>query len=431
MSSHQFSAQPANQALLPEGKPRTWVQMSFVAPAATGQTRQPLDLALVLDCSGSMGRGPGSKMAHAIEACKFVLGQLQGSDRATVILYGSTVEIMHELSHDHQTAIAKVERAGFLGYTALADGLYSAFEELGAYARERARHVFLLSDGQANVGDTDPTIIADRVRTACTSGIKVSTFGLGADYNENLMEQVATAGAGGYHFLETPDSAPQAFEAELAELFATSARDVRITLKPHNKASVLRLLGLDATKSPIEIGSVPAEAERTVLAEIEIDAKRSQKYTLLEAELSYRDLASDRIITEEQSVVVRLSKDEKLVKAGIDTTVLARVAELQAAEAQQQAAAMADVGNFREARRVLQNSSADLLAVSMQAPAAMSHMLRHKSQELEADINLVRDSASYDKIAAKRIKTRSYLTRSSRGETRNQQQDNPNRTPQP
>jgi Ca-activated chloride channel family protein len=291
--------------------------------------------------------------------------------------------------------------------------------------------VFLLSDGKANIGDTDPTVIAGKVRDACASGIKVSTFGLGADYNEELMEQIAVAGQGGYHFLETPDSAPNAFEAELAELFATSARDVRITLQPHAKGRITRLLGLDATESPIEVGNVPAEATRTVLAEVEIDAKRSQEYALLTAELSYRDPTSDRTISGAQQVMVRLTKDEQLIEDGIDTSVLARVAELQAAEAQQQAAALADAGNFAGAGAVLRDSSVHLAALSSQAPAEVGNMLRYKAEELTADLELVAGSASYDKIAAKRIKARSYLTRSSRTGQHNQHNDNSNHTPQP
>jgi secreted protein with Ig-like and vWFA domain len=73
---------------------------------------------------------------------------------------------------------------------------------------EAITRVLLLSDGLANRGVTDPWEVAGLVREARKRGVRISTLGLGLEYNEDLMQAIAESGGGHYHFVEHPNQHP-------------------------------------------------------------------------------------------------------------------------------------------------------------------------------------------------------------------------------
>jgi Ca-activated chloride channel family protein len=89
--------------------------------------------------------------------------------------------------------------------------------------------VLILTDGLANSGETRPDEIATRVHAALQRGVSTSTFGLGRQYNEDLLESMARSGDGNYYYIENPNQLPQIFASELQGLSATQC--TRVTLK--------------------------------------------------------------------------------------------------------------------------------------------------------------------------------------------------------
>lgn len=356
-----------------------------------------------------------SKLEHAKQAAIHVLEQLGPDDRCAVIVYDSTVDTIHRLSANHDAAVEKVDRVTSGGSTALAPALDRALELLERRAGEegRSRHVFLLSDGQANVGERRPEVIADRAAKAAAKGVRVATFGLGSDYNEELMEAVAIAGGGGYYFLETGDDAPDAFGKELELAFQVSVRDVELDVKPATGVEITRILGLDANEFPVQVGDIPARATRTVMVELELATGKTGERPLVAASVRFKRGKQRRWLSEQAEAVVRVTTSAKLVQEGVSPRVLGKVAELEAAIAQAQAARFADQGDYASAQNVLSSSYAALNATVSAAPQLAS-MLRSKTGELERDIAAVSDASSYGSMESKRMKFASYTTRSSR-----------------
>ena len=60
------------------------------------------------------------------------------------------------------------------------------------------KRIVLLTDGQANVGETNPTVIANHVEKARAQGLSTSTYGVGSQFNEMLLERMARAGGGNF-----------------------------------------------------------------------------------------------------------------------------------------------------------------------------------------------------------------------------------------
>jgi Ca-activated chloride channel family protein len=91
--------------------------------------------------------------------------------------------------------------------------------------------VILLSDGNANVGEiTDTTAIAALCAQAAERGVTTSTYGLGRDFNEDLMVEMAKRGGGNHYYGDTAADLFEPFAEEFDFISALCARHVRLSL---------------------------------------------------------------------------------------------------------------------------------------------------------------------------------------------------------
>ncbi|HET7036099.1 MAG TPA: VWA domain-containing protein, partial [Thermomicrobiaceae bacterium] len=162
----------------------------------------PLALALVIDRSGSM---TGQKLATAKEAARAVVAQLRATDLVAVVVFDHEVEMLQPAAPVSAAVRERLERAlaglAARGNTALHQGWLTGCHAIaGEGARPEARpetlaRCLLLTDGLANVGQTDPEQIATEaagIREHAHVG--TSTFGVGEDYDELLLGPLAVGG---------------------------------------------------------------------------------------------------------------------------------------------------------------------------------------------------------------------------------------------
>ena len=205
--------------------------------------RPPINLGLVLDHSGSMSTG--KKMAHAREAAVFAVQQLQPTDRVSVTIFDDTVEtiVPNTPATDRAGIIRLLQGVQPGGSTALHAGWAEGGDQVGRHRiAEGLNRVILLSDGLANVGLTDPNAIAAEVKAMSRKQVGTTTMGVGSDYNEDLMEAMATSGDGNYYYIEDPRQLPDIFQTELQGLMATSGQKVSLGLEPQNGVTVSDVL---------------------------------------------------------------------------------------------------------------------------------------------------------------------------------------------
>jgi len=212
--------------------------------------RRPLNLALVLDRSGSMAGG--KKMPFAREAAAFAVKQLLPTDRVSVTLFDEVVEtiVPNGPAADKPGLVRRIERIQPRGST----DLHGGWAEGGRQAESGlvlggVNRVLLLSDGQANVGVVDPNTIAAEARGLAARGVGTTTLGVGDDYNEDLMEGMARAGDGRYYYIESPAQLVDIFQTELQGLMDTLGQKVSLGLEPKNGAAVTDVLN-DLEKAP-------------------------------------------------------------------------------------------------------------------------------------------------------------------------------------
>jgi Ca-activated chloride channel homolog len=101
--------------------------------------------------------------------------------------------------------------------------------------------VLLISDGLANVGLTDSALIRIKVQKfKDDEGISLSTFGVGLDYNETLMTDMAETGAGNYYFIDAADKLSQIFNKELHGLMNIAAQNAELRIKLPQGVKILK-----------------------------------------------------------------------------------------------------------------------------------------------------------------------------------------------
>jgi Ca-activated chloride channel homolog len=249
------------------------------ANAAPKPDRLPINLALVLDRSGSM---QGAKIHYARQALSHALDLLTPLDWATVVTFDDQIEVMappQPMKPHHRSGLqARLQHVYPRNSTNLCGGwLEGATQATTAYLERGINRVLLFTDGLANVGETHPEVLIKHARNLRQRGLSTSTFGVGLDYNHDLLEQIATQGGGQYHYIETPQQIPEMFARELDELLTMAASRMEIIVKTPAQAEMKLLGGLSHTATPgrlsIPLGDLCAGRTVEYFIELQTPAK--------------------------------------------------------------------------------------------------------------------------------------------------------------
>jgi Ca-activated chloride channel family protein len=224
----------------PDGSPR--YELFLVAHAAH-EPRPALDLAVVIDTSGSMA-GPGLERTKSGLAA--LARALSPGDTLSVTAYGESSDVLLDTTTVdagldatlEELVLPRLEPSGGSNLSAALAAGYDTLASVGA-AAGRVRRVVLFSDGGANVGVTEAELIAAQAEQGDLAGIYLTGVGVGPGpgYDDGLMNLVTDAGRGAYVYLDSVESA-SALELRFDELMVASLRDVRFELWLPNDLTV-------------------------------------------------------------------------------------------------------------------------------------------------------------------------------------------------
>ncbi|MEW6281012.1 MAG: ADP-ribosylglycohydrolase family protein [Candidatus Eremiobacterota bacterium] len=239
--------------------------------------RPELNLALVLDRSGSM---TGPKLELTRQAAGLAVRSLGPEDRVSVVLFDDRVETLVPSTPvtDKNRILHLLSRVNAGGSTALHSGWRAGGQQAEqACEPRRLNRVVLLTDGQANVGETNPDTICHDVHELARRGIQTSTLGFGTDYNENLLRSMASSGEGNHFFVETPEQLVGYFQLELGGLTATQGTRVRLELKGLVPDVMVEMLGeLEATPEGYKLGDLVAGCPLEQVFRVSIPAQKKE-----------------------------------------------------------------------------------------------------------------------------------------------------------
>ena len=254
---------------------RIAIQAADLAP----EKRPPANLVFLIDTSGSMD-DPDKLPLVKKTVCHFAEA-LRADDRISLITYsGSTAEILPPTAGDQkETIIAALKPLRAHGATAGGEALRMAYDAAAKnYRKDGINRILLATDGDFNVGISDPATLKDYVAEKRKSGISLTTLGYGSgNYHDTMMEQLADAGDGNYSYIDSEAEAKKVLVRQLTSTLATVARDVKIQLE-FNPAAVkeYRLVGYenrrlreeDFNNDRVDAGDIGAGSNVTALYEI-------------------------------------------------------------------------------------------------------------------------------------------------------------------
>jgi Ca-activated chloride channel family protein len=225
---------------------------------------------------------------------------------------------------------------------------------------DAASRVFLLTDGQANLGETDPEAIATQVAGVLeTTGIVTSTFGIG-DYNEHLLAPMATAGGGQFHHLRTPDEIATTFLGELGDLLAVAARGIRVEIEASAGTRIEVVSDVQRTQSSSDrqlmllLGDLLAGETRQIVVRCTFPPHLTAAGQTLRARLHWLDGSEERASAWQDldfSYADHAACDAELSRRDVEVM---RMAGLHASyQAQVVASAHYSKGDLQGAQRVL------------------------------------------------------------------------------
>ncbi len=261
------------------------------------QVRMPLNFALVLDHSGSM---KGEKLRSVKEAVKLVVDRMEPQDIVSVVIFDDNSQIIvpAQLATDKTAIKRAVDGIRDGGGTAMSLGMSVGLNELRKNASPSyVNRMVLLTDG-VTYGD------ADRCRRmaddAGAAGIGIYPLGIGADWDEDLLDNVGQRSSGvPAEFIRTPADALGLFTQQLQSAAAVAARNVHLTLRlaagvtPKKAVKVLPLIAdqgagsLSDREVLVSLGDLERDAPQGVLVELLIEPKPAGVFRIAQAEVTY------------------------------------------------------------------------------------------------------------------------------------------------
>jgi Ca-activated chloride channel family protein len=352
-----------------------------------GARRPPVNIALVVDTSGSM---EGAAIADAQAACNAALDALGEGDRVAVVVFHSTAEVLvpSTVIHGGNVAALRQQIAAMRasGTTELAQGLRLGLAEL---LRSRASgtvdRLVLLSDGVPN----RPEGVEDIAAQARAANVVVTALGLGPDYEPALMAAVAQRTRGRFVHLERSSEVAGIFRDEVLRVQRVAARSVQMTFAPGPGVEVRDVVGREVAASAgnasVTLADVAGGEPRDVFVRLSVPARRDgASVELLDVVLSYFDAdAVGRQHVERTFVGAHATADDNQLTAGRNAEVLEGAGRVQLAAGMVEAVRDAQRGDVERAQVALDHAEARAnLDVPPAGAAAPSEAIRQRRENV-------------------------------------------------
>ena len=261
------------------------------------QVRMPLNFALVLDHSGSM---KGAKLRNVKEAVKQVIDRLEPTDYVSVVIFDDTSQVVIPSMPANDPIGMKnaIDQIRDAGGTTMSLGMIQGLNELRRWNIPHAiNRMILLTDG-VTYGDSDRC--RQLARDAAANGIAIYPLGIGADWDEDLLDAVGQLSSGmPAEFIRDPSDALTIFQQQIQSAVDVAVRNATLTLRlptgvtPKKAVKVLPIISdlgqsvLSDRQVIIPLGDLEKDKPQSVLIELMIDPRPAGLFRIAQAELTY------------------------------------------------------------------------------------------------------------------------------------------------
>jgi Mg-chelatase subunit ChlD len=285
------------------------LQIGFTTAEVSERTDlRPLNLALVIDKSGSMA--DGDKMSRVKESLRTMIGKLRSEDIVSIVVFDTSAEVLFPANrigngYELRRAIDSIQPGGS---TNLHGGLMLGYREANKnFQKGATNRVILLTDGIANVGTIEPNKIAAESSEFNGQGLDLSTIGVGQDLNNDLLRTLAKAGRGLYHFISDYQDIDKVFVNEVQSLVSQVAKRVEVNVDYDSNIEIEKIYGYSpryrSNGFSVTLDDMNNGLTQVIMARFR--AKNQLRNSAsVRVRLSYFDVQKQRMVEENQALIL-------------------------------------------------------------------------------------------------------------------------------
>lgn len=289
-SQHQLYTEHETQML--------YLLVEIRAAAPSQKQRWPLNLSLVVDRSTSM---KGRRLAQVKQAAHRIIDQLEPEDSLAVVTFNDRADVVvpNQKQINPIQAKAKISSIRAEGGTEILQGLRAGLAEVAKRHTSRVNsQVILLTDGQT-YGDEDDCL--SEAERAGDRQISITAMGIGEDWNDTLMEELAVHSGGTSAYIASADQIPSLLQERVSGMNAAFARGLSLAIRRSEDVRVKAVYRtapdfdpLDTPDGVVDLGALREDAPMHVLLEVEVAAKSPGEHRLLQLDLTGEVLTEER-----------------------------------------------------------------------------------------------------------------------------------------
>jgi Ca-activated chloride channel family protein len=400
--------------LLADGHTRRQRHLRVDVVAPRCPPRAALSLGIVLDTSGSMA---GAKLDLAREGAIRALRSLGAGDRLSLVAYNDDVQVLAGSAPAEERAKRAAEqrlrRLWSGGGTDLCGGWLRGCEQVGLGLDDaHLGRCLLLTDGLANEGITDRATIVEHAAQLRRRGVRTSTLGVGRDFDEVLLREMAEAGGGSFYFAEHERQLSDFIAGETGEALKVAVRDATLVVDLPSGASLFCPNGFpvrtEERRSVVELGDLVADQVLSLVLTVEFPGGVEGDRALVQSWL----WDPGGVLEGSADLAFRYAGSQAYLAEARDLEVDRDAMSAYAASARRRAAALGREGHSRRGREVLQRMAADIRKHARGDPklVALAVDLEREAARLEKMDSLDYKRLEYTTFGALRTKGDDGLT---------------------
>ncbi len=350
------------------------VMLEVTAPEAMQNLaiapRKPQGIVFVIDRSGSMG---GGRLDIVKNTVSNFLGLFDSNDYLSVVTFDGTVCVDLPMSRIGDLVIPDVRKIianiTLGGSTNLEAGYRAGLAEAISGPTGMESTVFLLSDGHANNGVSDPEELGQLAAAATEHYVKTSSIGIGDAYDERALVALSNTGRGDHFAAITLDEAVQGLNAQVDSILNRTISNLTLSITGEGQFSNLRsrtsqyvvALKNQNGGSDVVLGDLGSLEERNFVFEVELGAAEQVSIDgALTLRWSYLDLTTGQEHSGAKRFELKVVDEADWVEPARDEDIALELAALRAEDAKEEAIRLMRLGQDDEARRVMADAGVEL-----------------------------------------------------------------------